>query len=233
MNTLAQLQLEHSFILTRLKMADSAASQIAADDVGGLSFPIVGAPERQLPSIVSGDLSASSCGLGTMNFWEAILSAWILTGGLAVEVVCVRDGHGGNINIFIAPGQFELKANNEEISWTVHTTANHTLTVAKVLYGWPQHVVCNYDIVAGIQSIYVDGALVASQTLSGAINNALIGNVVLLKGETTNSQAPGQDIAIYGAPLSEKQIKRHFQAFRQILPDPGHVRQFAQIGVNT
>lgn len=420
MSILSQVQLEHPFIISRLKMSDSASAQVAVDDVGGLSFPVIGSPERQLSSIVSGDTSPCSCGLGSANYWEAVLQPWVLTNGLAVEAVCVRDPYGGNLTLFAAPGQFELKALNEQLSWTVKTAANHTLTAAAQLHGWPQHVVCNYDIAAGLQSIYVDGALVASQALSGAISNALSGNVVLLKGEllgfnfvpnpsfehdtveaapaawsanlfslnpgavltangtqqkfgshsmkvVTNTtieaegacvpcpgiganflagqqysasvwlkgnaggekcqvllgataddvstveanlttawqkftvtwtpsanrsatthglcvrgnpafgaiaqtwfvdgalvvkgaiteyvdgdihgyewegtvgnsatvargQASGQDIAVYGAPLSANQIKRHFLAFRQLLPDPGHVRQFSPIGVTT
>jgi hypothetical protein len=43
--------------------------------------------------------------------------------------------------------------------------------------------------------------------------------------------AAAQDVAIYGAPLSTVRIKQHFQAFRQILSDPGHVRVYPQIGV--
>ena len=43
--------------------------------------------------------------------------------------------------------------------------------------------------------------------------------------------AAAQDVAIYGAPLSTMRIKQHFQAFRQILTDPGHVRVYPQIGV--
>ena len=183
MSILSQVQLEHPFIISRLKMSDSASAQVAVDDVGGLSFPVIGSPERQLPSIVSGDTSPCSCGLGSANYWEAVLQPWILTNGLAVEAVCVRDPYGGNLTLFAAPGQFELKALNEQLSWTVKTAANHTLTAAAQLHGWPQHVVCNYDIAAGLQSIYVDGALVASQALAGAISTALSGNVVLMKGE--------------------------------------------------
>ena len=68
---------------------------------------------------------------------------------------------------------------------------------------------------------------------SGAGKAITVGMPVSIASPTTvaSTLAAAQDVAIYGAPLSAQRVRQHFQAFRQILTDPGHVRVYPQIGV--
>lgn len=70
-------------------------------------------------------------------------------------------------------------------------------------------------------------------TISGTSEAITIGVPITIAKPISASvtQAAAQNVAIYGAPLSKTRIAQLFQAFRQILADPGHVRVFPQIGV--
>jgi hypothetical protein len=232
MRTLTELQYELP-IISRFRMNDSSASQIAFDDAGGLALAVVGSPSRGLTGMCKND--TSSCSSGSVgNYWAGPIEPWTLTKGLAVEAVICQEPNGRPFGVILAPGQFELKTEGETITWVVKTTLNRTLVASNALLGWPQHIVCNYDIAAGLQSIYVDGVLAASSLLAGSVSGVLSGVVSLLKAETTKAtNATGQDIAIYGCALSSVRVKQHFAAFRQLLGDPGHVRQHGQIGVTS
>lgn len=233
MTTLSEAQVEVPSIISRFKMSDAPTSQVAYDDAGGLALTIVGVPTRGLPGMGRGD-AAAFCSAGSVgNLWSATLTPWVLTGGLSVEAITCAEPSARAFSVIKATGQFKLNVEGENVAWTVKTAAEHTIT-ATALKGFPQHVVAVYDIVAGLQMIYVDGVLVASAALTGAINTSLSEAVTLLAPTTGSAtQAVGQDIAIYGGPLSAARIKQHFVAFRQILSDPGHVRRAAGIGVNS
>jgi len=77
-------------------------------------------------------------------------------------------------------------------------------------------------------------------TISNATTTSLVGTALVAGAQveicaplsqSLSCQAICQDLALYSAPLSLSRVTQHFQAFRQILSDPGHVKQYAQIGI--
>lgn len=234
MTTLSESQVEIPSIITRFKMSDAATSQVAYDDVGGLAITIVGTPTRELPGMSRGD-AAAFCSAGSVgNLWSANLTSWVLAGGLSVEAIVCAEPNGNGFSVIKAPGQFKLNVEAGNVVWSVNTSTENTLTKTSVLKGFPQHIVGVYDIVAGMQRIYVDGVLVASTAITGAIAATLTGPGALLAPVSAAvTQAVGQNIAVYGAALSAARVKQHFDNFRQVLSDPGHVRISAGIGVGS
>lgn len=245
MTNLAIAQLEIPFLISRYKLNDSLGSQVAIDDISGLNLFIAKEPLKGLPSISGGDQSTCSAGYqtstGPNNHWESQINVWSLVNGVSVEaIVCAESNHNAFV-IFLSPSQFNLQVKEGgKVSWGVNVEkVENTLSTSSntVLKGWPQHVVATYDLIAKTQNIYVDGSLVVSAPLSGQISipTPTLQNVFMLfpSGAKQNIQAMAQDIAIYSGALSASRVKQHFEAFRQILTDPGHVRIFGQIGVES
>jgi hypothetical protein len=320
MITVADVQNEVPSLISRWGLGDDVGSAMVVDDIGGINLLTIGTPVLSLPSLIKDDVIGTSA-LGSVgNYFSSVdVAPYALSHGLTIEGLSTADPNGNAFNLFSAPGQAQLQLSGFNVIFNVwietsnyQTFTLHTLTAAGVLTGWPQHIIGTYDLVSGLQSIYVDNQLVASQGLSGApgISIALRGVVCAISGASNNitllsgyggssattagmqfgapvsdpippganvirsgtfitsivsptvlalstrptatgsdqimigmpvqiaspltaavTLAAAQDVAIYGAPLSAARIKQHFQAFRQILSDPGHVRVYPQIGV--
>jgi hypothetical protein len=206
--------------------------------VGGLVLSLLGTPTLGVPPIVKGD--PSTCALGgytaQLNGFQASIASFTLTNGCSVEGATSREyAHGTAYYLFNAPGQAQLTISAQDVSFSIWTAAQHTLTTTThPITGPPQLVEGVYDPVAQLQLIYVDGALITSQALSGSVAASTTGNTQLLVATTSSACAAlGQDIAIYNGPLSANRALEHFQAFQQEWLDPGHVHAYPYIGVTS
>jgi hypothetical protein len=216
-------------------LGEPAGTGYVFDDVGGLVLLILGTPTLGLPSLARGEQYTSARGGYTTqtNGFQAAVSGYLFGNGVTVEGATQWDYvNGSSFYLFNAPGQASLEITGAGVSFSVWTAAQHTLTAASVLTGPPQVVQGTYDPAGGLQAIYVDGALVASQALTGAVATVTTGNTQLLTAAASSATvALGQDIAIYDGALPQSRITQHFAAFMQQWVDPGHVFTYPYIGV--
>src|ERR1700752_5037042 len=231
---LRDIQLEDPIIISRWLLSEPAGSNAIADDVGGVQLVSTGTPTLGLPTLCDqGKLTSAQGGYSTqLDGFAAPVAAFLFESGVTLEGATARDPHGVTFNLFNAPGQAQLQIAGANVVFTVWTSASHALTATGVIIGYPQHIIGIYDPVAQLQQIYVDGALVASQALSGSVAVATTGNTQILVASSSSAcVALGQDVAAYNGPLSVNRVVQHFQAFGQIWPDPGHALTYTKIGV--
>lgn len=298
-------------LLNRWRCSDPIGAPILIDDVGGISLLTVGTPAFQMPSMGKYDVGSSSVMGSASSYFSLVgqagrpfsnVGGW----GGALEGCTATEPNGNSFNLIAIPGQMTLEIAGSSVLFIVWSGAfggpysPNTVVGTNVLGGWPQHVVGLFDPSNNEQSIYVDGAKVATGSAangslgtsvqitttgttstsnnnitaipsttgmqagglisgSGIPANSTISSVLGSTSVSINNrptisasgvaltigmpiqiaapltanptQAAAQNIAVYGASLSAYRIQQHFQAFRQILLDPGHVRVYPQIGV--
>jgi hypothetical protein len=231
---LRDAQVELSYLVARW-LLDDASGPGVADDVGGILLLQSGSPTLGVQGLCRGD--RLTCALGgytaQANYFSAPVTAFILSSGASIEAVTALDPNGQTFSLLSVPGQAQLVVANQDLQWTVWIGATaHLLAASSVLVGYPQHVVGAYDPVAQVQAIYVDGALAASQTLSGAVGTPATGATAILEPSGTSACAAlGQDVALYDGALSASRVAHHFRAFAQVWAEPGRVPTFPRIGV--
>lgn len=233
---LRDVQTEHPYLISRWLMREAVGSQYVYDDTSGITLPITGAPVLGQPSLARKETLTSARGgsVGsTPAGFSASVASFALTSGVSVEGIVCMGPAMGTFNLFSAPGQTSLVVAGTSVQFSVWTGAQHTLTASGVLTGVPQHVIGTYDPVAQFQTIYVDGAQVAQQTLSGAVAASTTANTVLLTSAGTNVVALGQDIAVYNGALPQSRVTEHFQAFAQVWTDPTRVHAYGALTVGT
>jgi hypothetical protein len=236
---LAETQNEVPFLISRWLLAEPSTASSISDDVGGISLSLLGSPTLGVPPIVKGD--PSTCALGgytsQLNGFTASVASFSFTSGCSIEGATSREyAHGQAYYLFNAPGQAGLTISGQDVSFNVWSGGSNVALTSSThpITGPPQLVQGIYDPVAQRQAIYVDGALVISQTMSGSVATSTTGNTQLLVATTSAAcYALGQDIAIYNGPLSANRVLEHFQAFQQEWQDPGHVHAYPYIGATT
>jgi hypothetical protein len=232
---LRDLQTTLPSIISRWLLTEPSGP-IVYDDVGGIELIAIGSPTLGLPSLAKGDQYTSAQG-GSPDLvpsgFGASVTEFALSEGVSVEGISAADPNGIEFSIFNAPGQAQLQISGADVVFTVWTSSSNALTASGPIIGYPQHIVGTYDPVAEIQAIYVDGNLVASQSLTGSVASSTTDDTQLLYQPTPETAciALGQDIAIYGGALSANDVLTNFQAFAQVWPDPGHTMTYAPIGV--
>jgi len=228
-------QLEVPSIVSRWLLAEVAGAPHVFDDAGGILLPTLGSPTLGIASMARGD--GNTCAQGgyssQLDGFSASVAAFDVVSGVSVEGITALDPHAVTFHLFTAPGQAQLDIAGAQISFSVWTTGQSTLTTTtSPLFGPPQLVQGVFDPGAQKQLIYVDGVLVASKTLSGSVATSTTGNTeVLVAGSASACVARGQDVAVYSAPLSANRVLEHYQAFAQQWLDPEHTRVYPYIGI--
>lgn len=235
MRFLRDVQIEVPYIQSRWLLGEVAGSAYVFDDVGGIILPNVGMPTLGLQSLAELDVQTSAQGgySGALAGFTGSVAAYLFSNGVTIEGATARDPNGVSFNLFSAPGQASLVVAGANVQFSIWTGSQHTLTATGVISGWPQLVQGTYDPVAQLQTIYVDGAQVAQQALSGAVAGVTTGNTVLLTATSSATcVARGQDVAVYNGALSANRIAEHFQTFMQDSQDP-HVLTYSPPGVTS
>jgi hypothetical protein len=231
------------FSSTRLGVTVEALS---AQEPNGNSFAIFGAPGWA--SLV---VSGSSV---TFSFWGAgsaaaptVLTASNVLYGPGQHIVGTMDESAGTINIYVdgalvataAAGYSVAVSASELLTAGTCSTASHTITGVASTSGMVTGATVTGARITGSPTITAINSSTSFSISNYPASNGSSALTVQMPVQiaapysTNTTQSVAQDVALYYAPLSANRVLQHFQAFRQILLDPGHVRVYPQILVQS
>lgn len=147
------------------------------------------------------------------------LECWIYSNIASLSETTILADQSNNIGLFWDNGNIIFKLNNEKIEYTL-------LNLNKSL-----HLVATYSL--DKMSLYIDGELVVSKTLSGfAFSNT---SLQVQSGPTEDSEDSFilDNVAIYRYSLNSDQIYSHYSyvgytiPYQVVIPDNGELFEFA------
>lgn len=183
-------------LLARWKCSDPGTQLFDDADVSStnLALSVVGTPIFHAPPLDRGDNRFYSVYGSVGNYFTSAFSAGTTNvqafgslQGITLEGLTAAEPNGNGFNLLSMPGVATLAVNGTDLVFTVwHGATPTAMTASGVLSGWPQHVVAVWDTVGGVESICLDGALVASAPISGG-TVAVDGTIQLTMNGTLHS----------------------------------------------
>ncbi len=197
---------------------DETSGAVAADRAGSSPGTYRGGVSQGRPSLLTsdGDLAASFSGSGQS---VRVPSAAPISPASTVSVEAwvnpaALPGAGAFASIVTKPESYSLQFDGPRLEFTImEGGARHRLLApsGSVAVGRTAHVVGTYD--GGAQRLYVNGALVASASLAGAITTNANGlNIASWDGSSEFLRGTVDEVAVYPMRLSGTQVANHYAA---------------------